>query len=478
MYMSPQLQDSAPSKPLLPTAVLPAHLHSSPSFCERLFVLSGDGDGDGDGDGVGDDFYTLRRFHYQRIYTVKKIRTNLKRDQSLSLSINSNGSLFGFRRKMEAKKEEIRKGPWKAEEDEVLINHVKKYGPRDWSSIRSKGLLQRTGKSCRLRWVNKLRPNLKNGCKFSTEEERVVIELQAQFGNKWAKIATYLPGRTDNDVKNFWSSRQKRLARILHSAAPSSSKSLKVKRDILAFHYVPSVEVSRQNHHHTLLFSSKFLIQMGIEKLIFACGILLIWFNLVLAVFFWPELVLYILTSFPVENFKAPTFSSSMEEESSSKVQSCSSSYVENPEAVRTMPLPEMVKPDLFSFDINHFQLELNPTEKDMFIESQSQVSFPQIPQPQSGLEFSPESQELLSRLQDPYFLDMFGQAHAPELGNGSQLSLGPPFYDPVVSCTSAAGAAAMDGSSNHPATPFTFFDDFPVDVFDQIEKLPCPSDW
>ncbi|KAF5732892.1 putative Myb-like HTH transcriptional regulator family protein [Tripterygium wilfordii] len=317
---------------------------------------------------------------------------------------------------MEAKKEEIRKGPWKAEEDEVLINHVKKYGPRDWSSIRSKGLLQRTGKSCRLRWVNKLRPNLKNGCKFSTEEERVVIELQAQFGNKWAKIATYLPGRTDNDVKNFWSSRQKRLARILHSAAPSSSKSLKVKRDILAFHYVPSVE--------------------------------------------------------------APTFSSSMEEESSSKVQSCSSSYVENPEAVRTMPLPEMVKPDLFSFDINHFQLELNPTEKDMFIESQSQVSFPQIPQPQSGLEFSPESQELLSRLQDPYFLDMFGQAHAPELGNGSQLSLGPPFYDPVVSCTSAAGAAAMDGSSNHPATPFTFFDDFPVDVFDQIEKLPCPSDW
>lgn len=55
----------------------------------------------------------------------------------------------------------IRKGPWKREEDEVLLNHVKKYGPRDWSSIRSKGLLQRTGKSCRLRWVNKLRPNLK-----------------------------------------------------------------------------------------------------------------------------------------------------------------------------------------------------------------------------------------------------------------------------------------------------------------------------
>nr|VDD57906.1 unnamed protein product [Brassica oleracea] len=129
-------------------------------------------------------------------------------------------------KKMEAtKKEEIKKGPWKAEEDEVLINHVKRYGPRDWSSIRSKGLLQRTGKSCRLRWVNKLRPNLKNGCKFSAEEEKTVIDLQSQFGNKWARIATYLPGRTDNDVKNFWSSRLKRLARILHNSSDASSSS-------------------------------------------------------------------------------------------------------------------------------------------------------------------------------------------------------------------------------------------------------------
>ncbi|KAK1606377.1 hypothetical protein QYE76_030050 [Lolium multiflorum] len=111
----------------------------------------------------------------------------------------------------------VRKGPWTAEEDEVLRQHVREHGPREWSSIRSKGLLPRTGKSCRLRWVNKLRPNLKTGCKFSAEEERVVIELQAQFGNKWARISTYLPGRTDNDVKNFWSTRQKRLARMLRA---------------------------------------------------------------------------------------------------------------------------------------------------------------------------------------------------------------------------------------------------------------------
>ncbi|XP_057981178.1 transcription factor DUO1-like [Malania oleifera] len=134
---------------------------------------------------------------------------------------------------------EIMKGPWKAEEDEVLVNHVKKYGPRDWSSIRSKGLLHCTGKSCRLRWVNKLRPNLKYRVKFSTEEERVVIELQAQFGNKWARIATYLPGRTDNDVKNFWSSRQKRLARILQTAPPRPRPTPIITREAPVFHAVP-----------------------------------------------------------------------------------------------------------------------------------------------------------------------------------------------------------------------------------------------
>ncbi|KAI4374777.1 hypothetical protein MLD38_012729 [Melastoma candidum] len=149
------------------------------------------------------------------------------------------------RRKRGKEVESLRKGPWKAEEDEVLLSHVRRHGPCNWSSIRSNGLLQRTGKSCRLRWVNKLRPDLKNGCKFSAEEERVVIELQAEFGNKWARIATYLPGRTDNDVKNFWSSRQKRLARILHVSA-SSSRPQKNKRKILASCDAPrTVDIKR-----------------------------------------------------------------------------------------------------------------------------------------------------------------------------------------------------------------------------------------
>lgn len=85
-----------------------------------------------------------------------------------------------------------------------------------------------------------------SGCKFSLEEERIVIELQAQFGNKWARIATYLPGRTDNDVKNFWSSRQKRLARILQNSATTSSsnsKPYKTKREFPASPDTSTLEV-------------------------------------------------------------------------------------------------------------------------------------------------------------------------------------------------------------------------------------------
>eukprot|EP00253_Pinus_taeda_P006988 PITA_06988 len=115
------------------------------------------------------------------------------------------------------KKESLRKGPWMPEEDEILIQYVRQYGPRDWNSIGARGLLPRTGKSCRLRWVNKLKPDLKSGCKFSPEEEKMVMEMQSKLGNKWAKIASYLPGRTDNDVKNFWSTRQKRMMRALQS---------------------------------------------------------------------------------------------------------------------------------------------------------------------------------------------------------------------------------------------------------------------
>ncbi|XP_077210350.1 transcription factor MYB46-like [Tasmannia lanceolata] len=118
----------------------------------------------------------------------------------------------------------LRKGLWSPEEDNKLMNYMLSNGQGCWSDVARNAGLQRCGKSCRLRWINYLRPDLKRGA-FSYQEEDLIIHLHSILGNRWSHIAARLPGRTDNEIKNFWNSTIKKRQRKSSSSSPNHSDS-------------------------------------------------------------------------------------------------------------------------------------------------------------------------------------------------------------------------------------------------------------
>ncbi|XP_076910483.1 transcription factor MYB72-like [Bidens hawaiensis] len=97
----------------------------------------------------------------------------------------------------------LKKGAWSEDEDDKLRAYIQRYGHWNWRLLPKFAGLSRSGKSCRLRWVNYLRPDIKHG-NFTKEEEDLIVELHKKLGNKWSEMAAYLPGRSDNEIKNHW----------------------------------------------------------------------------------------------------------------------------------------------------------------------------------------------------------------------------------------------------------------------------------
>ncbi|KAK8512924.1 hypothetical protein V6N13_090338 [Hibiscus sabdariffa] len=110
---------------------------------------------------------------------------------------------------------ELRRGPWTLEEDTLLTHYIARHGEGRWNMLAKCAGLKRTGKSCRLRWLNYLKPDIKRG-NLTPQEQLLILELHSKWGNRWSKIAQHLPGRTDNEIKNYWRTRVQKQARQLN----------------------------------------------------------------------------------------------------------------------------------------------------------------------------------------------------------------------------------------------------------------------
>lgn len=158
----------------------------------------------------------------------------------------------------------LKKGPWTPEEDHKLLAYIQQHGHGSWRALPPKAGLERCGKSCRLRWTNYLRPDIKRG-KFSSQEEQAIIQLHALLGNRWSAIASHLHKRTDNEIKNYWNTHLKKkliqmgMDPITHKPMKNNNEETKSKDNINStLSHMAQWETARLEAEERLARQSKF----------------------------------------------------------------------------------------------------------------------------------------------------------------------------------------------------------------------------
>ncbi|CAM8933826.1 unnamed protein product [Rhodiola kirilowii] len=140
----------------------------------------------------------------------------------------------------------LKKGLWTAEEDKILIEHIKVHGKGRWNKAAKITGLKRSGKSCRLRWMNYLSPGIKQGA-FSSDEDELIIRLHKLLGNRWSLIAGRVPGRTDNNVKNHWNTHLKKKVLIKKKNNEAIIINTSISNNIYSRNSEPAIKIVDSN---------------------------------------------------------------------------------------------------------------------------------------------------------------------------------------------------------------------------------------